>query len=161
MSDDQAQKKSGAPEGYNSGDTADLRKALDSTYDYNKTLITLATATTALSATFLGKDLYLGSHLGTLIFSWVFLGCSMLAGVVGMGSYISQYAESNIKPRRSAVEYSGLVQVLSLMVGLTLLAVFAVQNTSGRTPVAPQTSTTNQIVSPTPGPTTGSPVTSG
>lgn len=142
-----------AQSGYNSGDAADVRKALDSAYDYNKTLITLATATAALSATFLGKDLYYGSHLGTLVTAWVLLGVSMFAGVVGMGGYISQYAESNIKPRRSTVEYSSLVQVLSLMAGLALLAV---QNTSSRTPVpAPSPpSATSQVVSPPPQPTT-------
>jgi hypothetical protein len=76
---------------------------------------------------------YQGSHLSLLVLSWLSLGCSMLAGVVGMGGYISQYAESDIRPRRSAVEYCSLVQVLALMLGLTLLAIFAVQNASNRT----------------------------
>lgn len=113
---------------YNQGNDADLRKALDSIYDYNKTLITLATGTIALSATFLGKDLFHGKGVSWLIASWVVLLISIALGIIGLGQYISQYAESQIKPRRSGAEYISLGQVLTLLAGLGCLVYFAVQN---------------------------------
>src|ERR687890_1659209 len=114
----------GAPGGYNTGKDADRRKALDSIYDYNKTVITIATGTVALTATFLGKDLYRGTALPLIIASWVCLGASILFGIVVMGAYISQYSESDIRPRRSSIEYLSLIQVLSLISGLVLLGLF-------------------------------------
>src|SRR4051794_34756389 len=123
-----------APGGYNTGTDADRRKALDSIYDYNKTVITIATGTVALTATFLGKDLYQGTALPFIILSWVCLGASILFGIVVMGAYISQYAESDIRPRRSSIEYLSLVQVLSLIFGLVLLGLFAIDNARSRPP---------------------------
>lgn len=113
---------------YNKGNDADKRKALDSIYDYNKTLITLATGTIALSATFLGKDVPHGKEVSWLIASWAVLLLSIIIGIVGMGQYISQYAESDIKPRRSAAEGITLFQMLALVGGLVCLVYFAVQN---------------------------------
>src|SRR3712207_581915 len=109
---------------YNTGSENDRRKALDSIYDYNKTLITLATGTIALSATFLGEELYRGVALPFVIWSWATLGMSVLVGVVGLGAYISQYAESDVRPRRGASEYLSLVQVITLLAGLILLGMF-------------------------------------
>jgi hypothetical protein len=113
---------------YNKGEEADRRKALDSIYDYIKTLITLATGTIAVSATFLGKDVPHSKSVDWLIASWVVLGISIVIGIVGMGEYINQYAESNIKPRRSFAEVLSFLQVLALLGGLACLAYFAVQN---------------------------------
>lgn len=112
---------------YNSGDRDDLRKALDAIYDYNKTLITVATGSVALSATFL-KDLYQGRSIHLLAISWIVLGVSVLAGMIGMGGYVSQYAESRPRPRRGLPEYASLIQLLGVVVGLSFLAVFAVRN---------------------------------
>lgn len=114
---------------YNQGTDSDLRKALDSIYDYVKTLITLATGTIALSATFLSKDLFNERAASWLVASWIVLLVSILMGIVGMGQYISQYAESDIRPRRSAAEYISLVQVLTLVAGLACLVYFATQST--------------------------------
>ena len=114
---------------YNQGNDEDRRKALDSIYDYIKTLITLATGTVALSATFLAKDMPHSNGVRWLVASWIVLGASICAGIIGMGQYIGQYAESNIKPRRSGAEYISLVQVLALLAGLAFLAIFAVVNT--------------------------------
>ena len=91
-------------------------------------MITLATGTIALSATFLGKDIPHGKSVNWLIASWVVLLVSIVIGIVGMGEYINQYAESKIAPRRSAAEYVSLVQVLALLGGLSCLVYFAVQN---------------------------------
>jgi hypothetical protein len=113
---------------YNKGSDEDRRKALDSIYDYNKTLITLATGTVALSATFLGKDLFHGKAVSWLIASWIVLLVSIVIGIVGLGEYISQYAESNIKPRHGTAEIVSLLQILALLAGLALLVYFAVQN---------------------------------
>jgi hypothetical protein len=113
---------------YNTGTEDDRRRALDSIYDYNKTLITLATGTIALSATFLGREIPRGGGTAWLVASWVVLLISILLGIVGMGQYINQYAESRIKPRRSGVEYISLAQILILLVGLGCLAYFATQN---------------------------------
>lgn len=112
---------------YNAGEPSDLRKALDSVYDYNKSLITVATGTVALSATFL-KDLYAGEALGLLIAAWTTLGVSVFAGMIGMGAYVSQYAESDLRPRRALPEYASLVQLLAVVVGLCLLGGFAIEN---------------------------------
>jgi hypothetical protein len=114
--------------GYNRGTQSDLRKALDTIYDYNKTLITLATGTIALSATFLDKNLFHGKAAPWLIASWATLLFSILIGIIGMGQYINQYAESRIRPRHSGAEYISLIQVLALLAGLTCLVFFAVQN---------------------------------
>lgn len=113
---------------YNKGNDADLRKALDSIYDYNKTLITLATGTIALSATFLAKDVSHSKSVNWLIASWVVLLISIVIGIIGMGQYINQYAESAVKPRRSGAEYISLFQILALLGGLACLVYFAVQN---------------------------------
>jgi hypothetical protein len=113
---------------YNRGKDEDLRKALDSIYDYNKTLITLATGTIALSATFLGKNVSHSKSVNWLIASWVVLLISIVIGIIGMGQYISQYAESKVAPRRSGAEYVSLFQVLALLGGLACLVYFAVQN---------------------------------
>ena len=136
--------------GYNTGADADLRKALDSIYDYNKTIITVATGTIALTATFLGKDLSVGSSLGLIISSWTCLGVSILMGMLGMGSYISQYAESNIKPRRGGVEYLSLLQILALVSGLVLLGLFAIDNARSRPPPAAPQPTLTAPADPTP-----------
>jgi hypothetical protein len=138
------------PEEYNTGSEDDRRKALDSVYDYNKTLITLATGTLALSATFLAKDLYYGEGQSWLVWSWGLLGLSILFGLVGLGAYVSQYAESDIRPRHSLLEYLSLVQVLGLLVGLGFLGIFAIQNAKAR---AERTSSTTTV-------TTGTSVTS-
>lgn len=114
--------------GYNEGTETDRRKALDSIYDYVKTLITLATGTVALSATFLSKDLPHGHASSWLVASWIALLLSILLGIFGMGQYISQYAESDIRPRHSGAEALCLAQVLALLAGLVLLAYFATQN---------------------------------
>jgi hypothetical protein len=113
---------------YNQGKEEDRRKALDSIYDYNKTLITLATGTIALSATFLGKDVPHSKGANWLIASWVVLLVSLVIGIIGMGQYISQYAESKLTPRRSGAEYVSLIQILALLGGLACLVYFAVQN---------------------------------
>lgn len=54
---------------YNRGEEADLRKAFDSIYDYNKNLIAIATGTVALSATFLGRNVYHGVDLSWLVWA--------------------------------------------------------------------------------------------
>jgi hypothetical protein len=128
--DDREQSSSSPSRGesrYNSGNADDRRKALDSVYEYNKTLITVATGTIALSATFL-KDLYAGKALGVLIASWILLALSVFAGMIGMGGYISQYAESDIQPRRALPEFASLAQLLGVVTGLALLGIFAIQN---------------------------------
>jgi hypothetical protein len=113
--------------GYNQGAGSDLRKALDAVNDYNKTLITIATGTVALTATFL-KDLYHGRSINFLVASWSVLGLSVLAGMVSMGDYINQYAETKISPRRGVAEYASLVQFLGVLTGLGLFGYFAVRN---------------------------------
>jgi hypothetical protein len=141
--------------GYNKGSIADRKKALDSINDYNKTLITLATGTVALSATFLGTSLYHGASLDSLIASWIVLGVSVFMGLLGLGSYVSQYAESEVKPRRSVLEVFSLLQVLALLAGLGLLGSFAIDN-------ATHSQTAPSPVHPMPGsPCTGRPVPGG
>ena len=113
---------------YNGGKGDDLRKALDSIYDYTKTLITLATGTIAISATFLGKDFSHGHATRWLIASWITLLASIVVGIVGIGRYTVNTRESEIRPRHSLVETLGLIQVLALLAGLALLVYFATQN---------------------------------
>jgi hypothetical protein len=62
---------------YNEGSDEDRRRALDSIYDYIKTLITLATGTVALSATFLAKDMPHSKGVWWLISSWIVLGAKI------------------------------------------------------------------------------------
>jgi hypothetical protein len=112
---------------YNKGSGEDLRKALDAISDYNKTLITIATGTVALTATFL-KDLYHGHSINFVVAAWIVLGVSVLAGMISMGDYISQYAETDLRPRRGVAEYASLVQLLCVLTGLGLFGYFAVQN---------------------------------
>lgn len=115
--------------GYNSGSLDDRRKALDAISDYVKTLITIATGSVALSATFL-KDLYHGRALSLLVWAWSLLGASVLFGLVAIGGVVAQLAESDLRPRRGIVEYMALLQLLAALAGLALFAWFAVRNVS-------------------------------
>jgi hypothetical protein len=126
---------------YNTGQPEDLRKALDSFSDYNKLLITIATGTVALSAVFL-KDIYKGVALTYLIWSWALLGVSFFLGVVAVGQYINQLAESQIKVRRGLLEVLSLLQFVALMVGLGCFGVFAVQNATQPSNIPSKTSNT-------------------
>ena len=134
---------------YNQGSADDKRKALDAAYDYNKTLITLATGTIALSATFLGTALYQGVELAWLIASWAVFGASIVLGLLGLGAYISQYAESDARPRRSAVEVFSLLQVLAVITGLALLGYFAIKNAEHRPRTQPNATTTTTTTTST------------
>lgn len=127
---------------YNTGTGEDRRKALDAILEYNKTLITLATGTLALSATFIGKELYRGRSVRWLVFSWIALGVSLLFGAVGIGAHISQYAESDIQPRRSQSEYFSLGQLVTLAAGLAMLGYFAIDNSTSPRVNSPLVSTT-------------------
>ena len=57
-----------------------------------------------------------------------YFGVVHFNGILGMGQYISQYAESNMKPRRGGAEVFSLAQISTLFGGLGCLAYFAVQN---------------------------------
>lgn len=115
------------PASYNTGDETDRRKALDGIFDFTKLLISLATGTVVLSATFLEK-FYKGVALNLLIASWASLGASVVLGLIAAGAYIAQLAESDIRPRRSALEILNLLEWLFLIGGITALAVFTVKN---------------------------------
>lgn len=110
--------------GHNSGTAEDKRAALASIGIFATSLLTLATAILALSATFL-KDLYHGQALGLLIASWIFLTASLVAGTVTLGQQISLLAESDLRPRRSIIELYGLVHFILVLVGLVLFVIFA------------------------------------
>jgi MFS family permease len=112
---------------HNQGTEEDRRHALDAIADFTKLLITLATGTVVLSATFLEK-FYKGHSLTLLIASWAVIGLSVALGVIAFGQYISQLAESELKPRRSAVEGWNLAQLIAFGAGVVLFAIFAVQN---------------------------------
>jgi len=116
---------------YNAGSEDDLRKALDAISDYIKTLITIATGSVALSATFLA-NLYHGRAISVLVSAWSVLGISVVFGLVAIGEVIAQLAESSLRPRRGALEYLALLQLLALLAGLALFAWFAVSNVTAK-----------------------------
>ena len=93
---------------YNTGDKDDKRAALTMVATYATSLLTLATATIALSATFI-KDLYQGQDLWALLMAWGLLAASMVAAFLTLGQNISLLAESDLRPRRGLIEILGLV----------------------------------------------------
>jgi cytochrome c oxidase assembly factor CtaG len=66
--------------------------------------------------------------LALLIAAWSLIGLSVALGVAAFGQYISQLAESNIKPRRTAIEGWNLAQLITFLLGVILFAIFTVQN---------------------------------
>lgn len=90
-------------------------------------LTTVSTATLALSATFLG-DLYKGQSLTPLWVGWASLAASLVLGFLVMGQQVSLLAESDLRPRRGALEIYALLQLLAMLIGLAFLASFAVDN---------------------------------
>lgn len=116
---------------YNQGSETDRRSALAAIDDFTKLLITLATGTVALSATFLSQ-FYRGRDLTLLVLAWLSLGVSILAGSLAHGSRISQLAESRIKPRRSALEGLNLLQWLLLLGGGAAFGVFVISNVTAK-----------------------------
>jgi hypothetical protein len=112
---------------YNTGDEKDRRHALDGITDFTKLLITLATGTIVLSATFLEK-FYKGHSLALLIAAWSTIALSVILGVLALGQAISQFSESDIRPRRSAVEVLNLLQFLAFLAGIVMFSIFAVNN---------------------------------
>jgi hypothetical protein len=112
---------------YNTGTGEDRRKAIDAISDYNKLLISLATGTIVLSATFLEK-FYRGTSLHLLILAWAALGLSVVFGLFSYGEYINQLAESNIKPRHGRLEILSLFQWGELFAGVVLFGFFVVNN---------------------------------
>lgn len=127
---------------YNQGSDDDKRAAVSAISDYTKLLITLATGAVALSATFLSQ-FYRGHWLAGLVWSWSLLGGSIFFGAIAIGAVISQLAESNVKPRRGALEVLNLAQLLLLLVGVGLFAGFAVANATA----APQLSLESTVSS--------------
>lgn len=116
---------------HNGGTEEDRRDALDAIADFTKLLVSLATGTVVLSATFL-ETFYEGRSINLLITSWSLTGLSVLLGVVAFGQYIAQLAESNLKPRQSGVEYLNLAQLLTFAIGVALFAIFAVKNVTAK-----------------------------
>lgn len=116
--------------GYNAGTDDDRRAALNVICDYVKTLITIATGSVALSATFLAS-LYHGHALSQLVWAWGLLGGSVVVGLLVIGTVIEQFAQGDLRPRRSGAEYLALFQLLLTLAGLALFAWFAVRNVSG------------------------------
>jgi hypothetical protein len=112
---------------YNTGDKDDKRAALTMVATYATSLLTLATATIALSATFI-KDLYQGQDLWALLMAWGLLAASMVAAFLTLGQNISLLAESDLRPRRGLIEILGLVHLILVLAGLAFFAFFAVQN---------------------------------
>ena len=102
---------------------------MDAINDYNKTLMTLAAGTVALSATFLGQSLYHGVALNWLYAAWSALALCVFLGAVLFGKYISDLAESvDPKPRQGSMEVLSFFQFLLLLAGFACLGVFAIQN---------------------------------
>ena len=122
---------------YNTGEKEDKKAALTMIGTYATSLLTLATATIALSATFL-KNLYQGRDLWALWAAWALLAVSMCAALITLGQNISLLAESDLRPRRGLLEILGLVHLVLVLAGLAFFAFFAVQNSS-----VPSTSQSN------------------
>lgn len=102
-------------------------RALDAIQGLTKLLITLATGTVVLSATFL-DNFYAGKSLALLIIAWGCLGASVLVGVVALAQYISQLDSSDLTVRRGLLEWLNSGQSLLLFGGVALFAIFALRN---------------------------------
>jgi hypothetical protein len=105
----------------------DQRQALQGVVDYTKLLITLATGTVVISATFLDK-FYAGEDKGLLIAGWVLLGVSVFAGFLAHGHYISKLGRSNLAVKGGGMETSNLVQLGCVVFGVVLFTIFVLFN---------------------------------
>jgi hypothetical protein len=103
---------------------------------YTTSLLSIATATIALSATFL-KNLYEGQFLWALWVAWGLLAASMVAAFITLGQNIGLLAESDLRPRRGLLEILGFVHLVLVLAGLAFFAFFAVQNSTFSTPGQP------------------------
>jgi hypothetical protein len=112
---------------YNKGSEEDKRAAHTMIATYVTSLLTLATATITLSATFL-QNLYRGQVLWALFVAWGVLAGSMVVAFLTLGQNISLLAESDLRPRRGVLEIVGLIHLLMVIIGLAFFAYFAVKN---------------------------------
>jgi hypothetical protein len=117
----------------NQGADEDKRAALSAIGSMGNVLVTVATASLALSATFLG-DLYSGQSRPSLWTGWVLLLVSLLLGLLALGQQINMLAESKLLPRGGSLEVLSLLQLLTVLAGLAFLASFAFDNVTARTP---------------------------
>lgn len=122
-------KKSGGPSPtvWNQGEADDLKTALGAAVDYAKLLVTLATGTVVLSATFLDK-FYFGRSLWLLVAAWSLLGLSILCGLGVMGEFVSRMAESDLTIRHTSMEATTLAQWFTGVGGLLAFGVFVALN---------------------------------
>jgi hypothetical protein len=121
------------PSQKNQGSDEDKRLALTAISGMGAVLVTVSTATLALSATFLG-DLYNGQSRGFLWTGWVLLLVSLLLGLLALGQQINLLAESKLNPRGGLLEYLSLFQLLTVLAGLAFLASFAFDNVTAQKP---------------------------
>ncbi|UUU24622.1 group II intron maturase-specific domain-containing protein [Streptomyces sp. DSM 40750] len=117
----------------NTGNDEDKRLALTAISNMGAVLVTVATATLALSATFPG-DLYSGQSRSFLWTGWILLLASLLMGLLALGQQINLLSESKLRPRGGLLEYFSLLQLLSVLVGLVFLASFAFGNVTAKVP---------------------------
>ena len=135
---------------YNTGGEEDKRAAHTMIATFVTSLLTLATATITLSATFL-QNLYRGQFLWALLVAWGLLAASMLAAFLTLGENISLLAESKLRPRHGRLEGLGLIHFLLVILGLVFFGFFAVTN--ALTSVSSHPSTGQHSVGPTNGST--------
>jgi hypothetical protein len=112
-------------------DPDDQREALKGAVDYTKLLITLATGTVVISATFLDK-FYAGKDSGLLIAAWIVLGVSVVVGFLAHGEYIRKLAESNLAIKNTGIEHANLGQFALAIAGVVLFAIFVVSNVTAK-----------------------------
>jgi hypothetical protein len=105
----------------------DPYRGLEAALEFSKLLVTLATGSIVLSATFLEK-FYRGHDRWELIASWTSFGVSVFVGLLVFGQYISQLEAENLKVRRGPLEVLSLIQMATLLAGMAFLALFAVTN---------------------------------
>jgi uncharacterized membrane protein len=117
---------------YNTGSEDDRRSALRAIADLTKIQMSLSTGAILVSATFL-NDFYNDKGLPLLMVSWLLFVISIVFGFFALGQYISQLAESEIKPRRSALEWLNLAQWVGLAAALVLFAIFVILNVTAET----------------------------
>lgn len=133
----------GRPKEVNQGCESDRREAMKAANELSKLIITLSTGSFVVSATFLEK-FYNGHDLALLIVSWALIGGSTLLGLLAIGNYVSQLAESDLRPRTTMTEWFALGQWVFFLIGIVLFGIFVVQNVKDLKPAPAKPATTTQ-----------------
>ena len=108
-------------------------KAFDVVLEWTKQVVTIASATLVLSATFV-KDMLSGKvvHQGCLTWAWVLLLVAVVSGVFVIGATVASLNKKDLDAFGGMIGWTAIFQVVAFLIGMILFLYFAGANLSVR-----------------------------